>query len=103
MDSISASEARSGLFGLVEQVNKDHKPRQITSRKGNAVLISKEDWDSLQETLYLQSIPGLVQSIREAELADDWISKEELLEAIDSVDNSVQSQSPDIAQETQSS
>jgi antitoxin YefM len=57
MESLSASEARANLFGLVEQVNKDHIPREITSRKGNAVLLSKADWDSLQETLYLQSVP----------------------------------------------
>ena len=63
MEIFSASEARANLFSLVEQVNKDHLPREITSRKGNAVLLSKKDWDSLQETFYLQSIPGFVQSV----------------------------------------
>lgn len=82
MESLSASEARAGLFGLVEQVNKDHLPRQITSRKGNAVLISKEDWDSIQETLYLQSIPGFVESVRAAEESNDWISEETFLKAL---------------------
>jgi prevent-host-death family protein len=59
MEIVNASSARANLFRLVEQVNQDHIPRMITSKKGDAVL-SKEDWDSLQETLYLQSIPGLV-------------------------------------------
>ena len=90
MESFSASEARASLFGLVEQVNKDHKPRQITSRRGNAVLLSQEDWDSLQETLYLQSIPGLVQSIKEAEASNDWVTDKEFLEALNGVDDSVQ-------------
>jgi antitoxin YefM len=76
MEIVSANEAGSNLFRLVEQVNKDHLPKIITSRRGDAVLLSKEDWESLQETIYLQSTPGLVESIREAELADDWISEE---------------------------
>ena len=87
MEILSASKARANLFSLVEQVNKDHLPRQITSRKGNAVLLSKDDWDSLQETLYLQSIPGYVQSVRAAEQADDWVSEEEFLRNLDGMDD----------------
>ena len=87
MEILSAGEARANLFSLVEQVNKDHLPRQITSRKGNAVLLSKEDWDSLQETLYLQSIPGFVQSVIVAEQADDWVSEEEFLRNLDGMDD----------------
>jgi antitoxin YefM len=89
MESISASEARANLFSLVEQVNKDHLPREITSRKGSAVLLSKADWDSLQEILYLQSIPGLVQAVQMAEQANDWVSEEEFLENLDGMDDSV--------------
>ena len=89
MESLSASQARANLFNLVEQVNKDHIPREITSRKGNAVLLSKADWDSLQETLYLQSIPGLVASVMAAEQADEWVSEEEFLEELDGMDDSV--------------
>lgn len=87
MEILSASEARAKLFSLVEQVNKDHLPREITSRKGNAVLLSKEDWDSLQETLYLQSIPGFVQSVRAAEQEDTWVSEEEFLRNLDGMDD----------------
>ncbi|MGF1571110.1 MAG: type II toxin-antitoxin system Phd/YefM family antitoxin [Nodosilinea sp.] len=89
MESLTASEARANLFGLVEQVNKDHTPREIISRKGNAVLLSKADWDSLQETLYLQAIPGLVQSVKAAAQDDDWVPEEEFLEYLDGVDDSV--------------
>lgn len=89
MEILSASEARANLFSLVEQVNQDHLPREITSRKGNAVLLSKADWDSLQETLYLQSMPGLVQLVRAAEQVDDWVSEEEFLEHLDGMDDSV--------------
>ncbi|NJQ98200.1 MAG: type II toxin-antitoxin system Phd/YefM family antitoxin [Hydrococcus sp. CSU_1_8] len=56
MEIVSASEARANLFSLLEQVNKDHKARIITSRKGDAVLLSKEDWESLLETIYLTKV-----------------------------------------------
>ncbi len=89
MEILSASEARANLFSLVEQVNQDHLPREITSRKGNAVLLSKADWDSLQETLYLQSVPGLVQHVKAAEEADDWVPEEAFLEQLNGLDDSV--------------
>ncbi|BAU63879.1 hypothetical protein STA3757_12480 [Stanieria sp. NIES-3757] len=87
MDILSASEARANLFSLLEQVNKDHLPKVITSRKGDAVLVSKEDWETLQETLYLQSLPGLVRSIKEAEEADDWVSEEEFMRKLDGMED----------------
>ncbi len=87
MEIVNASTARANLFGLVEQVNQDHLPRIITSKKGDAVLLSLEDWDSLQETLYLQSISGLVESVKQAELEDDWVSEAEFLRALDDVEN----------------
>jgi prevent-host-death family protein len=83
MEIVNASTARANLFGLVEQVNQDHVPRIITSKKGDAVLLSKEDWDSLQETLYLQSISGLVEAVKQAELEDDWVSEAEFLQVLD--------------------
>jgi antitoxin YefM len=87
MDIVSASEARANLFSLLEQVNKDHLPKIITSRKGDAILVSKEDWETLQETLYLQSLPGLVRSIKEAEAANDWVSEEEFMRELDGMED----------------
>lgn len=87
MDILSASEARANLFSLVEQVNRDHSPRMITSRHGDAVLVSKEDWESIQETLYLQSVPGLVESIRESERLDDWVSEEAFLQVLNGLED----------------
>ena len=80
MDIHSASQARANLFKLLEQVNKESKPCVITSRKGDGVLISKDDWESIQETLYLQSIPGMQESIVEgmATPLSDCVSEEEL-------------------------
>jgi antitoxin YefM len=69
--SVSASEARRRLFPLIEQVNEDHAPVEINSKHGDAVLVSREDWDSLQETAYLFRSPAnarlLMQSLAEAE------------------------------------
>jgi antitoxin YefM len=87
MEIFSASKARANLFSLIEQVNKDRVPRIITSKNGDAVLISKEDWESIQETLYLQSIPGFVESIKEAEQANDWVSEEEFMRALDGMED----------------
>ncbi|MGK7937428.1 MAG: type II toxin-antitoxin system Phd/YefM family antitoxin [Xenococcaceae cyanobacterium] len=80
MDIHSASQARANLFKLLEQVNKESEPCIITSRKGDGVLISKDDWESIQETLYLQSIPGMRESIVEgmATPLSDCASEEEL-------------------------
>ena len=80
MDIHSANQARANLFKLLEQVNQESKPCIITSRKGDGVLISKDDWESIQETLYLQSISGMQQSIIEgmATPLSECVSEDEL-------------------------
>ncbi len=55
--AITASEARKNLFPLIQKVNDDRKPIEITSRGGNAVLISEADYASMEETAYLLSSP----------------------------------------------
>lgn len=55
--AISASQARKTLFPLIQAVNEDHTPIEIVSKHGNAVLVSKEDWDSMEETAYLLRSP----------------------------------------------
>jgi len=64
MTSLKASEARANLYRLLDEVAASHEPVQITGKRGSAVLISEEDWRSIQETLYLLSIPGMRESIR---------------------------------------
>jgi antitoxin YefM len=64
--TISASEARSRLFPLIQQVNDDHAPVRITSRSGDAVLMSAEDYDSWQETIYLLRSPANARRLMEA-------------------------------------
>lgn len=60
---LSITEASQTLSDLVEQVNQSHEPMTIASAQGNAVLVSEQAWNALQETLYLKSIPGFWDSI----------------------------------------
>ena len=64
MTTISASEARARLYGLLDEAAESGEAIQITGRRNNAVLISERDWRAIQETLYLLSIPGMRSSIR---------------------------------------
>ena len=64
MTTLSVSEARAKLYGLVDEVAEAHKPVIIKGKRATAVLVSEEDWDAIQETLYLLSIPGMKESIK---------------------------------------
>lgn len=71
MDTINITSARQNLFQLVQDVNKGFNPINIINSKGdNAVLISESDWRDIEETIYLNSIPGFVQSVIEASKED---------------------------------
>ena len=64
MTTITATEARKQLYSLLDDVADSHEPIQIAGRRNSAVLLSEDDWRSVQETLYLTSIPGMRDSIR---------------------------------------
>ena len=68
--AISASEARMRLFPLLQQVNDDHVPVRINSKGGDAVLMSAEDFDSWQETIYLLRSPANARRLMEAVARD---------------------------------
>ena len=63
MNILNVTEARSKLYSLIDETNLTHEPITITGKRGNAVLISEEDWEAIEETLYLVSIPGMKESI----------------------------------------
>lgn len=65
MTTITATEARKRLYNLVDNVAESHTPVQIVGKRNSAVLVSEEDWRTIQETLYLTSIPGMRESIQE--------------------------------------
>jgi len=65
MSTLNATDARSKLYALIDETAKTHKPITITGKRGNAVLLSEDDWNAINETLYLVSIPGMRESICE--------------------------------------
>ena len=64
MTSLPETQARTKLRQLMVETADSHEPIQITTTRGNAVLISEDDWRSIQETLHLLAIPGMRESIR---------------------------------------
>ena len=65
MTILNASDARANLYRLIDQTNESHEPVIISGKRNNAILVSEDDWNSIQETLYLTSIPGMRESIVE--------------------------------------
>jgi prevent-host-death family protein len=63
MKTVTATQARAQLYRLLEEASEHSEPIQITGKRGNAVLVGEEDWRSIQETLYLLSIPRMRESI----------------------------------------
>lgn len=63
MTILNATEARSKLYGLIDETTHSHQPIIITGKRGNAVLISEDDWNAINETLYLLSVPGMRESL----------------------------------------
>lgn len=73
MGTINITNARQNLFQLVSDVNVGFNPITIVNNKGkNAVLISEDEWKNIEETLYLSSIPGMVDNINEIRKNEDW-------------------------------
>lgn len=71
MQSITTRDASRQLTELIEQTAANHQPVVITGEGGNAILLSEDDWNAIAETLYLNAIPGMADSIREAMQASD--------------------------------
>ncbi len=65
LTTISASEARDKLDSLMDEAMDTHQPITITGKCGNAILVSEEDWNAVQKTLFLLSVPGIRESIKE--------------------------------------
>ena len=81
MVSMSATAVRKNIYATIAQVNESCEPVTITNNCGkSAVLIGEDDWNAIQETLYLQSIPGLAESILEGGNTplDECLSEDDL-------------------------
>ena len=81
MSAINVTKARDNIYQLLSDVNTNSQPITITNNRGkNGVLISEDDWNAIQETLYLNSTPGVAESIIEGgkTLIEDCLSENEV-------------------------
>ncbi|MDR1691109.1 MAG: type II toxin-antitoxin system Phd/YefM family antitoxin [Candidatus Methanoplasma sp.] len=67
---VNATNARGDLYGLIDKAL-EHELITITTKKGNAVLMSEEDWESIKETLYLLGDPDFLKDVEESRNAPD--------------------------------
>jgi len=65
MTTLTASEARANLYRLMDEAAESHQPIVISGKRNDAVLISAQDWNAIQETLHLLAVPGMRESIKE--------------------------------------
>ena len=75
MTVLNATKARSMFYTLI---NDTDEPVVITGKRGNKVLISEDEWRGIEETNYLASVPGLTESIRQAEKDNEWVSGDDV-------------------------
>jgi|LSQX01.2.fsa_nt_gb antitoxin YefM len=80
MKTYTVTKARSEIFKIMEQVVVYNEPVQITTSKGNAVVLSEDDYRAIEETLHLLSVPGMRESILDAVRTPDseWRSEDDL-------------------------
>ena len=63
MTTLSVTEARANLYKLIDDTSLNHEPVIITGKRGNAVLLAEDDWNAINETLHLSSVPGMRETI----------------------------------------
>ena len=63
---MTVSQARSNIYKIMDETSQTHQPIMITGKRNNVVMISEEDWNAIEETLYLNSVTGMTDSIKEA-------------------------------------
>ncbi len=67
MPTTNITELRKNLYSTVETVIKFNEPIQVTTKNGNVMILSENDYDSLMETVYIMSHPKLVRKIKDGE------------------------------------
>jgi len=63
---MTVSQARTNIYKIMDETAQTHQPIMITGKRNNVVMLCEEDWNAIEETLYLNSIPGMASSIKEA-------------------------------------
>lgn len=80
MTNVNITNFRKNIYSLIEQTIKYNEPINVSTKDGNAILISEEDYRSLMETPYIESVPGLKDYIINGmkELYEECIPEEEV-------------------------
>lgn len=68
---MSVSQVRADIYNVMDETAQTHQPVLITGKRNNVVMLCEEDWNAIEETLYLNSVPEIASSIQEAMKADD--------------------------------
>lgn len=68
---MSVSQVRADIYNVMDETAQTHEPILITGKRHNVVMLSLEDWNAIEETLYLNSIPNMASSIQESMEADN--------------------------------
>jgi len=68
---MSVSQVRADIYNVMNETAQTHEPVLITGKRNNVVMLSQEDWNAIEETLYLNSIPNMASSIQESMNTDD--------------------------------
>ena len=68
---MTVSQARTNIYKIMDETSQTHQPIMITGKRNNVVMLSEEDWNAKEETLYLNSVTGMADSIKEAMDAPD--------------------------------
>lgn len=63
---MTVSQARTNIYKIMDETAQTHQPIIITGKRNNVVMLSEEDWNAIEETLFINSIPGMATSIKEA-------------------------------------
>lgn len=80
MTNINITNFRKDIYELLKQTIKFNEPVNVSTKDGNVVVLSEQDYNNLMETLYISSVPGLKEEIVERMNADDeeFISEDEV-------------------------
>ena len=80
MTNVNITSFRKDIYKLLENTIKYNEPINISTKNGNAVVLSEEDYNNLMETLYIESIPGLKEEIlkRANDSDDEFVNEDEV-------------------------
>ena len=68
---MTVSQVRADIYNIMNETAQSHEPVLITGKRNNVVMLSQEDWNAIEETLYLNAIPNMASSIQKLMNADD--------------------------------